>query len=102
MEIPTPIRPVLKWRVTRTAITIILAQIIGLTVFLRGCTKAPGAQPPPHPSQIGKVDLQHRGGSFSDPDFFEHYVYFPIRDDNKLFPKLRPTDICADLAGKTE
>lgn len=49
-----------------------------------GCSSAPGAPPLPGRSQIGKLELPDRGGSFRDRFFFEHNVYFQDQDRTKL------------------
>lgn len=88
MEIPAPIRSILI--------------IIALTVILAyGYTSAPVAQPSPAASQIGKVDVLDRGGSFPGLEVFEHNVPFPIRDLYKLFPRSGMHPACTILDGKT-
>lgn len=85
-----------------TAIRTLLIQVIALTVILAyGYTSAPVAQPSPAASQIGKVDVQDRGGSFPGLEVFEHNVLFPIRDDHKLFPRSGLHPACTFWHGQT-
>lgn len=105
MEIPPAPRPVLKdHHVRQITYTIIIASTIIIWSLilssLRGCTGAPGARSCPHQSQNGKLRISDRGGSSPDPRIFEHNVYFPIRDEAKLFPKLRPAWIDRLQVGK--
>jgi hypothetical protein len=102
MEIPPTPRPVLKSSLMKTTIIILILElIIAYTVFQAyGGITAPGARSSPGASQNGKVRISDRGGSVSDPRIFEHNVYFPIRDEAKLFPKLRPAWICRLQDGK--
>ena len=63
---------------------------------------APGAQPGPGHSQIGKSVISDRGGSIHDPDFFQHNVYSRIETETKLIPRMGSLPYTLLQHGKTE